>query len=81
MKTSAGKKVLKDIDKDKQEIYKDLKELAKEFKKFKHRKKPEDDNYLYNSMLGRAKSYKEQLERAQDFVNIAIYLESFLEEK
>ena len=79
MKTKAGKKVLKDITKDKNEIYRDLKELALELKAFKAT--TANDQKLYGQLLARAKSYKDQLERNQDYVNTAIFLESFLGDK
>ena len=79
MKTKAGKKVLKDIAKEKNEIYKDLRELALELKNFKP--VSANDQKLYGQLLARARSYKDQLERNQEYVNTAIFLESFLGDK
>lgn len=78
MKTKAGKKVVRDITKDKKEIMQELKQIALELKKF-NAKGTAGDQYLYGTLLARAKSYKQQLEKAQEHVNIAVFLESFLD--
>jgi hypothetical protein len=80
MKTKAGKKVLKDMAKDKKEILKDLEYLALELKNFKVIGN-DKDQYLYGQLLARARSYKEQLDNAQGYVDTAIFLESFLGDK
>jgi hypothetical protein len=78
MKTKAGKKVLKDITKDKKDILTDLRNLAIEFKNFKVIGSGKDQ-YLYGQLLVRAKSYKQQLENVQEFIDTAEFLESFLD--
>ena len=79
MKTKAGEYILKIATRTKSALIKDLKELALEFKKVKTFKGSiTEEQYLYASLLGRAKSLKEQLERAQSHVDTATYLESFL---
>ncbi len=79
MKTKAGKRVLRDISKDKAEVHNELEKLAKEFAALKPSKKNHDEAYMYR-MLQRAESYKKQLEIMQGYVNTACYLESLLKE-
>jgi len=79
VKTKAGKKVLNDATQDEQEIIKELKELALEFKTLNF-KGEAGEQRLYQ-LLRRVKSYKDQLDSIQEYPFMASFLEGFLGDK